>query len=286
MAFQAGGIGVGFHPSFLHGKPQANNLTVPGCVMSTQVPIKTGRITLASLIYAFICVFLAGIVRGFSGFGFALLTIISISFVLPPATIVPAMFALEVAAGINLLPSIWRDIHWRSIAVIVGSAIICTPLGVYVLAHVPAEPMKLALAAIVLITAAVLMSGFQMKRMPTTMETTATGATAGLLNGALGIGGPPIIVFFLGSPLALEAGRASIIASFLAMDIAGLPALLAFGLFTWDSIRLALVSFPALVAGIYLGSRLVGRMSEAAARKAVLTVLMFMAVAIGVQSLM
>jgi hypothetical protein len=29
MAFQEGGIGVGFHPDSLHGKRQANNLTVP-----------------------------------------------------------------------------------------------------------------------------------------------------------------------------------------------------------------------------------------------------------------
>jgi uncharacterized membrane protein YfcA len=240
----------------------------------------------AALVYAFACVFLAGIVRGFSGFGFALLAIISISFVLPPATIVPAMFALEVAAGIHLLPSIWKDIHWRSIAVIVVSAIACTPIGVYVLANVPAEPMKLALAVIVFVTAAALMAGFQMKRMPTPVETAATGAAAGLLNGAFGIGGPPIIVFFLGSPLALEAGRASIIASFLAMDIAGLPALFAFGLFTREAVALALISLPALLAGVYLGSRLVGRMSEAVARQAVLVVLMIMAVAIGFRSLL
>jgi uncharacterized membrane protein YfcA len=240
----------------------------------------------AALAYAFICVFLAAVVRGFSGFGFALLAIISISFVLPPATIVPAMFALEVAAGIHLLPSIWRDVHWRSIAVIVVSAIACTPIGVYVLANVPADPMKLALAVIVFVTAVALMAGFQMKRMPTRLETAATGAAAGLLNGAFGIGGPPIIVFFLGSPLALEAGRASIIASFLAMDIAGLPALLAFGLFTREAISLALVSLPALVAGVYLGSRLVGRMSEALARKVVLAVLLVMAVAIAMRSLM
>jgi predicted metalloenzyme YecM len=29
MAFQEGGIGVGFHPNSLHGKPQPNNLTAP-----------------------------------------------------------------------------------------------------------------------------------------------------------------------------------------------------------------------------------------------------------------
>ncbi|GCE82508.1 sulfite exporter TauE/SafE family protein [Komagataeibacter diospyri] len=235
--------------------------------------------------YAFTCVFLAAIVRGFSGFGFALLTIISLSFVLPPATIVPAMFVLEVAAGIHLLPSIWKDIHWRLIVVMVGTAVMFTPVGVYFLANVPAGPMKLMLAALIFTTAVVLMAGIRMKRMPTMAETAATGTTAGILNGALGIGGPPIIIFFLGSPLALQAGRASIIAAFLAMDMAGLPALFAFGLFTRDSVRLAIISLPALVAGIYLGSRLAGRMSETVVRKVVLVVLMGMAVATAAQSL-
>jgi len=238
------------------------------------------------LLYACACVFLAAIVRGFSGFGFGMLAITSISVALPPATVVPAMFVLEVAAGIHLLPSIWKHVHWRSIGVIVATAILCTPAGVYLLANVPARPMKIALAVFVFTSAAVLMTGAQMRRMPTTSETGATGAASGLLNGAFGMGGPPIIVFFLGSPLALEAGRASIIAAFLAMDIAALPALFAFGLFSWDSLRLAVLSLPVLVAGVFLGSRLVGRVNEAAARKAVLAVLMLMASAIGAQSLL
>ncbi len=56
--------------------------------------------------------------------------------------------------------------------------------------------------------------GLQATKMPTAMQTAATGAGAGVLNGSLGLGGPPVIVFFLGSPLALEAGRASIVAAF------------------------------------------------------------------------
>jgi uncharacterized membrane protein YfcA len=68
------------------------------------------------------------------------------------------------------------------------------------------------------------------------------------------------------------------------MDIAGLPTLFAFGLFTWASVKLMLVSLPALLVGIYLGSRLVGRMSEIAARRSVLAVLLVMSVAIAAQS--
>lgn len=236
-------------------------------------------------VYAFVCVFLAGIVRGFSGFAFAALVVISVSFVLPPMTVVPAVLILEVIAGVHLLPSIWRSVHWSSIRIIVGAAILATPFGVYVLANVPAEPMKLALAVITFVAASVLLTGYQLKRMPRSGETAATGVAAGLLNGAFGIGGPPIIVFFLGSPLALEAGRASIVASFLAMDIAGLVSLFFFGMYNAESLTLTVLALPALIVGVYIGSRLVGRLDEGAARKGVIAILMILSLMMGYGSL-
>ena len=237
----------------------------------------------AVLAFACACVFIAGVVRGFSGFGFALLSIASLSMVLPPAVVVPAMWLLDFAAGLNLLPSIWRHIHWRSIAVLVGAAIIATPAGVYLLATVPAPWMRVAMAALVVASSAALLSGYQLTRMPTIPETIATGAAAGLLNGALGIGGPPIIVFFLGSPLALEAGRASIIAAFLAMDVTGIPSLLAFGLITAEALKLLAICLPALLIGIFLGSKLVGRMDPLKVRRILLWLLIGMALVIAAQ---
>ena len=237
-------------------------------------------------VYAFVCVLLAGIVRGFSGFAFAALVVISVSFVMPPVTVVPAVLILEVIAGLHLLPSIWRSVHWQSISIIVAAAVLATPFGVYVLANVPAEPMKLGLAVITFAAAAILLTGYQLKRMPRPAETAATGVAAGLLNGAFGIGGPPIIIFFLGSPLALEAGRASIVASFLAMDIAGLIALFAFGMYDRESLTFTVIALPALVVGVYIGSRLVGKLDEGMARKGVIAILMLLSVMMGYSSLL
>ena len=228
-------------------------------------------------VYSFVCVLLAGIVRGFSGFAFATLAIMSLSLLLPLSTVVPAVFLLEVVAGIHLLPAVRKAVEWRSIGLVVGSSIVFTPLGVYALSSVPAEPMKVVLAVFSLISAALLFFGYQLRRMPTRAEATATGSLAGLLNGAFGIGGWPIIIFFLGSPVALAVGRASIIVSFLAMDISGLLFLFAFDLYTFDSLLLFAITLPALVVGVYLGSKLVGKMSELEARKIVLLILMGMA---------
>lgn len=235
--------------------------------------------TLAQLAYVLSCVFIAAVARGFSGFGFTLLTVMSLSFVLPAAVIVPAMFVMEIAAGLKLLPAIRGQVHWRSIRVLVIAAIAATPLGAWLLASLPDEQVKLMLAIMVSLTGLALLGGFKLQRMPSLFSTAATGVGAGVLNGSLGLGGPPVIVFFLGSPLALEAGRASIIAAFLAMDIAALPALWALGMLTQQALVLGLLALPALVLGVMLGTRLNGRVAEAKARR--LMILLMLAMAVG-----
>lgn len=228
--------------------------------------------------YALACVFLAAIARGFSGFGFMLLAIMSLSFVLPVSTIVPAMVVLEVVAGLKLLPSIWGKVHWQSIRVLVITSLIATPFGAYLLARLPADSVRIILAVLIVFCALALLTGFKLRKMPSVLQTAATGAGAGVLNGALGLGGPPVIVFFLGSPLALEAGRASIIAAFLAMDLAALPAFWSLGLFTRDALHLGLLSLPVVVLGVWWGARLSQRVDEAAARKIILCLLLVLAV--------
>ena len=64
------------------------------------------------LAYAAVCIFFAAIVRGYSGFGFSLLAITSISLVLPPVQIVPSIFLMEVTASVHLLPQVCGSPHF------------------------------------------------------------------------------------------------------------------------------------------------------------------------------
>src|SRR5688572_24309539 len=125
-------------------------------------------------------VFLAGIVRGYSGFGFSLLVITSLSLLMAPATFIPAIFMLEIAASLHLLPGIWKDIHWRSLAPLIIGCAIGTPLGVWLLANMPAPPMQVALALFVLAAVWFLWRGFALKTMPGTAASGAVGTASGL----------------------------------------------------------------------------------------------------------
>jgi hypothetical protein len=97
-----------------------------------------------------------------------------------------------------------------------------TRIGVWLLASIPAAPMKMALSVAGLVAVALMWSGYARKSMPSTLETMATGGIAGLLNGAFGILAPPVIVFFFSSPAGVAISRASLIAFFIGTDTMGL----------------------------------------------------------------
>src|ERR1700755_235464 len=214
------------------------------------------------MIYCVVCVFIAAFVRGYSGFGFSLLAITSMSLALPPAMILPSIFMMEVAASVSLLPSIWRSVHWRDLALLWLGCLVCTPLGVLVLAGVPAAPMKIALGLAVLGAAALLWSGSQRKTMPSPPETVLTGAVAGFLNGAFGII-IPVIVFFFNSPAGAAVGRASLIAFFIGSDTMGVLFLGLQGLVAMSDVYRFLMFVPALILGQWLRARTLQGAGEA-----------------------
>jgi uncharacterized membrane protein YfcA len=227
--------------------------------------------------YGLVCILGAAFVRGYSGFGFSLLAVTALSLRLAPAEIVPSIFMMEIAASLHLLPSIWREVHWRAIGVLLIGYTIAVPLGVWLLASMPQAPMKVALGLAVLVSTLLLMRGFALRRMPGLGATLATGGASGLLNGAFGIGGPPVILFFFSSPAGDAIGRASIIAFFLATDAIGLVFLAREGLVTQESLVRALVFLPALIAGIWLGARSFKHSDQASFRKWVLRLLALLA---------
>jgi uncharacterized membrane protein YfcA len=235
------------------------------------------------LAFACVVVFLAAIVRGFSGFGFSLLAITALSLIYTPAQIVPSIFMMELVASINLLPSVWK-VHWRSLVPLSLGCFVATPIGVWALANVPAPPMQLALSIFVLIAVGLLAMNFALKTMPGPIASTAAGAASGLANGAFGIGGPPVVLFYFASPAGNFAGRASIIVFFIFTDTIGLANQYVQNLITWDTAQRALLFLPLMLFGVWIGARSFKSVDQALFRKIVLAVLALLAVLIGIKA--
>jgi uncharacterized protein len=238
-----------------------------------------------TLLYAALCIFGGAVVRGYSGFGFSLLAVTSLSLLLPPAQIVPSIFLMELVASVHLLPGTWRDIHWRPLGWLTLGCLAGTPFGVYALAHLPAAPMTLALAVFVLIAALLLARGHALASMPGPAATVATGAASGFCNGGFGVGGPPVILFFFSSPAGAAAGRATLIAYFFFTDLVALGWQGWNGLLDRAVLWRALTFLPPLIAGIALGNRSFKNADPAAFRRWVLRLLMGLALLTGARAL-
>jgi uncharacterized protein len=230
------------------------------------------------LAFGTVCIFLAAIVRGYSGFGFSLLSVTALSLVYAPADIVPSIFMLEVAASLHLLPSIWKEIHWRSVFPLIVGCLFATPFGVWLLANLDAAPMQIAISIFVLVAVALMWLGFALKTMPGPVASTVVGAASGFANGAFGIGGPPVVLFYFASPAGNIAGRASLIVFFLATDVIGLANQSIQGLLTWDAFTRAALYLPALIAGVWVGARSFASANPDTFRKVVLIIMATLAI--------
>jgi uncharacterized membrane protein YfcA len=223
-------------------------------------------------------IFLAAIVRGYSGFGFSLLAITALSLTYGPIEIIPSIFLLEIAASIHLLPSLWRDIHWRLLIPLIIGTSLGTPIGLMFLTSIPAAPMQIALGLFVLVVACLLWIGFALKTMPGNIVSTSAGPAAGVANGAFGIGGPPVILFYFASPAGNIVGRATLVTYFLLTDAIGLVFLSRENLVTTDILLRTLTFLPVLIAGVWLGARSFKNADPVIFRKWVLAILVVLAV--------
>jgi hypothetical protein len=153
---------------------------------------------------------LAGIVRGVSGFGGAMLIAPPLSVLLDPVTAVVHALALEAAAAVVTVPWIWRRIEPRTLFLIGLPALAAIPLGGWLLVSLDPDPIRRMIALTVIGFASVMMLGFRHTSPPRRGPAAAVGAASGVLFGATSMGGPPVILYLLSGPSEHATTRANL----------------------------------------------------------------------------
>lgn len=241
--------------------------------MVTEI-LRTIELDAGTLMFCALAVVAGAYLKGYTGFGASMLWVTSLSLVLPPLQVVPMVLMFEVATSIYLLPQIWRQVRWKSIAVLLVGTWAATPLGIYALSNLPATPIRVGLAIVVFVAAILILRGFALRKEPSTPATVGVGLMAGALNGSMGIVGPPVILFYFSSPVGVIAGRASIITYFIGTDSVGTAMFAAQGLVSQSIFWRTAVFLPLLIAGVAIGNRGFLKTDPDTFKKAALFVLM------------
>ncbi len=212
-------------------------------------------LTAPALVASVAAAFVAGVVRGYSGFGLSAIVVTSLSLYLVPTETVPIAVLLEIIATLGIIRLVWAEVAWRELVLLLVGASVGTPLGLLLLTGLPAETMRLAIAGIVLTASLLLLLRPRFAFSSSAPKSLAVGAVSGVINGAAAVGGLPVVLYFLAVGLPAAAARATIMTYLLLLGAYNLAALYLAGLLTetvgWRALLLCLPLF----LGIGLGHR-------------------------------
>ncbi len=224
--------------------------------------------------------FLAGLIRGITGFGGAMVMAPPLALLLGPRVAVPVTMLLE---GIAALPMLWqtRDVvRWGTIGPILAAACVTIPIGGHVLMTADPLTLRRVIAALVIVFALLLLRGWRytgQRRLGTGL---GLGAACGIMSGATSIGAPPVILYLLSGPDPIATTRANLTYFLVGISIATLVVLWINGLLDLRSALVALIFTPGYFVGLLGGTALFPRFNDTRFRQ--FTLLLLVAVSTGI----
>ncbi|PRX37899.1 hypothetical protein SAMN05216257_105134 [Meinhardsimonia xiamenensis] len=199
---------------------------------------------------------LAGLVRGFSGFGTAMIYLPFAARVLDPVWVLVTLLVIDLIGPLPQVPRALREGEPRDIARLAGGAALGVVAGVTVLVSFSPEPFRYAVSVLTLTLLVLLVSGLRWRGELRAPMIWATGALGGFLGGAVGLPGPPVILLYMARPLPPQVIRANIMVYLLAVDALMLAVFAWRGLLEAAPVMVGLVVAPVYLAGVWAGARI------------------------------
>ncbi len=140
---------------------------------------------------------LGGFVRGFAGFGAALVIMPIATMVIEPLLGVIMMCMIELPSALWLLRKSWKLVRLREVMVISAGALIASPIGVQILIWLDVITVRWIICALILIAVALLASGWRYARTTTPLQSVLVGFTSGITGTVGAFGLPPVVLFWL-----------------------------------------------------------------------------------------
>ena len=201
-------------------------------------------------------ILLAGIVRGFVGFGASLIIVMTASVILGPRAAVAIATLSGLPSMLQLLPVAIKKAD-RSFVIPFGlAAMIAAPFGTWLLVSIEPIFMKIGISVTVMCMVLMLYKDIKIStRSNKGLLIGIVGIGAGLIQGSAGIGGPPAVAVALSKPGTAEEQRANVIGAVTALGICGVLPLWYYNLFTMEVIVISVLFLPIYVGSTWVGTQ-------------------------------
>jgi len=205
--------------------------------------------------------FFATFVRSALGFGEALVAVPLLALTLPVQVAAPLAVLVSITVAVIVVIQDWRNIHIGSAGWLVLSTLFGIPLGLLLLKTVPESIVKAILGVFIIAFALYSLAG-RKPQLHSDRLAPLFGFTAGILGGAYGMNGPPLVVYGVLRRWQPTQFRATLQGYFLIASIVGMAGYAFTGLWTRTVSGYFLLSLPLALIATFLGHAIHKRLSS------------------------
>jgi uncharacterized membrane protein YfcA len=215
----------------------------------------------------------ASLVMGLAGFGNALVAMAFLPYFMPPATAIAVLTIYTVVFAIAIFVPVRRHLAPRSVTRLLVGTVLGTPLGVWILVAFPASTLNRIIGGVLVVVVLLEWVGGYPERLAGRWWGLGAGFVAGIMGGAVGMPGPPVVLYSTAQGWSPQTIKANLQVFFVVNQAVILAGYWRAGLLTGDVWRLSVSFAVPAAAGTVLGILLFNHVDHASFRRVVFAVL-------------
>ncbi|MDP5072167.1 MAG: sulfite exporter TauE/SafE family protein [Congregibacter sp.] len=243
------------------------------------------EIGLFQMLVIWVALVFASLLRAFTGFGFALAAMPVLALFVTPTDAVVVVAALTLATNLLSVAKFWPEAPKRPLVPILLMSVVGTAIGAQVLAYISVRQFQLWIGLGVIAACIALTFLHPRPGPPRRGMAVFTGLVSGLMNGALAIPGPPVIVYVMATQADAHRSRAMLLTYFMLAAVIALCAFALSGYLTVQGLILFVLGMPAMLIGDRMGLVLFVRFGTQLYRRIALGVLYAVGISITLKAL-
>lgn len=220
----------------------------------------------------------AGLARGFSGFGGAAIFMPLASALIGPVIASPTLLVIDAVLALGMIPNAWRLARRDIVLRLLMGAAIGIPVGALALKFGDVLTLRWVIALTALTFALIMASGFSFKGRAHPAGDVATGIVSGFFGGVAQLSGLPVVTYLSARSMEPAILRGTLVILFAAMTVMAISTYAMAGIFSGGVLGGMAVAGPAYGAGILIGSRFFDLASAKTFRRISLSLIIIAAV--------
>jgi uncharacterized membrane protein YfcA len=198
-------------------------------------------------------IFAATLIRSAFGFGEALVSVPLLSLIIPVNVAAPVAALVSITVAAVVLVQDWSEVHGRSASRLVIATLFGVPLGLWMLTAVAEPVVKGILATVIIVFSTYSLVNKRPLTLGDDQHAWIFGFGAGVLGGAYGMNGPPLVVYGTMRGWSPAQFRATLQGYFLPASVAVMIGYWFAGLWTAEVTRYYVLALPGIAVAIIAG---------------------------------